>query len=587
MHDTDRGHSLLLSNPVPILAEDALQQPDYQLGPWQMLAWARLDRPKQLADELGLDYPRSDAELLCQAWAAWGQAGIQRLYGSFALTAWHEPSRSLHLVVDHHGSQPLFYYQDEQVVLASPLRQVLLSHPAVPKQLNGLALAHLLVAKMTDEPWSAIQAVPGGHHLLLQAGQPPRLTRWWQPQAEPDLAYRDPRDYAAEAGALFAQAVKGLLRSRSGVASTLSGGLDSSLATTFAAEQLAEQGRTLHSFTSSPQDGDLSHVMRANWDLDEWPLTCELAKRHANLIHHRIRPDGSSLLDKLTRQHANSWNPLRNIANYHWLEQIYRQAAELDCPVLLTGARGNASLSYAGHGGQARLLPQGHWRWAWQHLMAHPVGSRLWLVQLADLLGVGKTLRQWRAPEQTADQAPPWLAHALLTRVDYHFPSNPFPLWADRVDFLTKSRPPYGLNTLWQQGVLSVDPFSDRALMEQLLRYPPEAYVGLGHQRLLARLVGEGRVPDSIRLRSRRGEQAPDESLWMREQANHYRAQWRQLRALPDLALLLDLDQVDRLLDSCTSEPVAKHQSFALHRILGTALFYAQARASWQADLTF
>ena len=40
--------------------------------------------------------------------------------------------------------------------------------------------------------------------------------------------------------------------------------------------------------------------------------------------------------------------------------------------------------------------------------------------------------------------------------------------------------------------------------MEQLLRYPPEAYVGLGHQRLLARLVGEGRVPDSIRLRSRR-----------------------------------------------------------------------------------
>lgn len=573
--------------------DDPRQARIYASGEWLIAAWARLDQPERLAQQLGVapsEIP--DAELLCHYWARFGAEGLAALYGNFSFAAWHRQRQTLHLVVDHLGSQPLFYYQNAEVLLASPLRQALLLHPQVPKQLNPRMLVELVTSHMPDDdPWSALQHVPGGHQVILQSGTEPQLERWWQPPLRHDLYYRNPHVYAAEAQAQFAQAMQHLLRGRQPVASTLSGGLDSSLATAYAAEILAQRGQALESYTSVPQPGDYQHLQRANWDIDEWSLTQELADRYPNIRHHAVQADANSLLQRLNQQQQGSWNPLRNCANYNWLEQIYRRAQDQGCSILLTGGKGNASLSYAGTGGLARLLPRGLLGWAWQHLRAKPLTPRQWLGQLAELCGVAAPLRQWLSDQPRSRIPdginPEWLNPRWRQVVDFHRPTQPARDWASRVEFLTKPRPVYGPNPLWQFDLLIVDPFADRALIELLLRYPPEAYIGMGYPRLLARLAGEGLVPDSIRWRTQRGEQAPDEGFWIQRDAAHYQQVWARLRRIPAVAELFDLHAVDALVADSTSRSGLRLQSSSLHRILDIALFIEQSQQSWHAELDF
>lgn len=557
---------------------------------WLIAAWARLDQPQRLQRALGLPATTSDAELLARYWLRHGDAGLRDLYGDFQLLAWHGERQQLHLAVDHLASQHLFYVAQDGLLLASPVRSAVLAHPAVSKQLNLTALATLVTTLMPEaDPWSAIQHVPAGHVLHWAPGQPARPQRWWQPPDHFSVTYRDPRDYAAAATEGFAASMAPLLAGHEPLATTLSGGLDSSLVTAWAASELGDSGRALHAYTSVPQSADYQHLQRPNWDIDEWPLTQQLAARYPRLQHHAICAGSQGLLDKLAQQSASSGNPLRNTANYHWLESIYRAARAQGCTRLLTGGKGNASLSYAGHGGAARLLAQGHYRWAWQHLHAKGLTRRAGLRTLVELLGLLPAWQAWRQGTPTAQIPfgldPACLQPAYREQVTFLRTPSGSLSWAERINFLIKPRALYGPNPLWQFGLHMVDPFANRALIELLLSFPPEASIGLGHERLLARLAGEGKVPDSIRWRTRRGEQAPDEALWIGEQAAHYQQVWQRLRDQPLVCTLFDPDWVSATLQRSRQAPLPRLTASTVHRILDIALFIEQATQRWDATL--
>ncbi len=50
-----------------------------------------------------------DAEVLLHAWRQWGEAGLDRLNGMYALAVWDERERSLTLASDPFGEKPLYY----------------------------------------------------------------------------------------------------------------------------------------------------------------------------------------------------------------------------------------------------------------------------------------------------------------------------------------------------------------------------------------------------------------------------------------------------------------------------------------------
>jgi|GEM_PF-2955763 Asparagine synthase (glutamine-hydrolyzing) len=584
-------HTHLISSPHQLLPEDRFEHAPYTIGDWVIAGFARLDNRPYLISELGSNTSDiSDTELLAQAWHQWGKDGLNRIYGDFALISWQLSTQTLHIAVDHLSHTHLYYYQDRDNLLVSTLRAPLLTHIPALRTLNTTALLTLLTARFPEsDPWQGIQHVPAGHVLTLDVHGNQTLTRWWQPSQQHSIYYRDPRDYSAALKPAFESAMKSLLRSSQNVASTLSGGLDSSLATAYAADFLAREHKELVSYTSSPASPHDHLYRRPNWDADEWLLTEELAALHPNIRHIRIQNHESCLLDHLSAQHAASWTPVRNTANCWWLQAIAGSAAAQSQRIILTGGKGNASLSYAGTGGLARLLPQGHWRWAWQHLVAQtPCSLGQFAKQISHLSGLTPLLKRQlnRKAVIPGGLMPAWLATPWRDKIDFVWPTKPTFEWKDRCNFLLRETPVYKPDFLQQFGVLMADPFADRALIEQLLSYPPEAFVGLGFERLPARLLGEGLVPDSIRWRTRRGEQAPDEGYWIIRDKDRYLSTWQRLRENNAIQQLFDINAVDASLSEATSRLGERLTANSLHRLFDICLFIENAQQHWHATLS-
>jgi len=83
------------------------------------------------------------------------------------------------------------------------------------------------------------------------------------------------------------------LRAVGGVATTLSGGLDSSLVAATAARQLAGRRRA-HRLHLRPRAGMAAR--RGGWDADDGPSR-PVAAMHPNMTHELVRPDGRCALD--------------------------------------------------------------------------------------------------------------------------------------------------------------------------------------------------------------------------------------------------------------------------------------------------
>ena len=81
-----------------------------------------------------------DSEVLLHAYQEWGEACLDRLSGMFAFAIWDSLARTLFLARDRFGIKPLYIYQgDGHVIFASELRAII-SHPDVPRRINGQSL---------------------------------------------------------------------------------------------------------------------------------------------------------------------------------------------------------------------------------------------------------------------------------------------------------------------------------------------------------------------------------------------------------------------------------------------------------------
>ena len=114
------------------------------------------------------------------------------------------------------------------------------------------------------------------------------------------------------------------------------------------------------------------------------------------------------------------------------------------------------------------------------------------------------------------------------------------------------------------------------ACQMQLAALPPEAWLIEGRTRAVARAAMKGRVPDPIRLRVRRGTQAPDWFLWARNRLPDY------LRAVEDIgqsALVSEIIDVPLLRDRVSKWPLeqaAQRPPITDHsttRAIGVGLF--------------
>jgi asparagine synthase (glutamine-hydrolysing) len=175
----------------------------------------------------------TDSEVLLAAYAEWGEACLHRLNGMWAFAIWDSVRRELFLARDRFGIKPLHWLADgERFAFASELK-AFLHLPGFNARVDHAVVAATLAA-INDLETSettllhGVRHLRGGYCLTVRAGEEPRPRRWWRTL---DHLEQPPPTIEAQAERfreLLYDACRIRLRSDVKVATSLSGGLDSS-----------------------------------------------------------------------------------------------------------------------------------------------------------------------------------------------------------------------------------------------------------------------------------------------------------------------------------------------------------------------
>ncbi len=550
-------------------------------GRFSLLFDGRLDNRDDLCRALAAPHLREadDATLALAAFAAWGAGSFDRLIGDYACAVWDAGERQVYLTTDPGALRTLFFWSDRDRLLFATEQRGLFASPDVPRELDRDQMAAWL-CMLPREPlrtfFRGINRVPPGHLVRWSAGKV-TLERWWRPEDIPALHLPRDEDYEEALREVFSAAVRARIRPGERIGSHLSGGLDSSSVTAFAARELAAHGRGLIAFTAAPRHPQPASRNRFT---DEWPHAREVASLYPNIEHVRIDNDAEPLLDALDfREMGTDW-PLLNTNNTVWGNGINREARRRGLQVMLQGAVGNMTISYDGHERLASRLRDGDIGGSLRVMRdLRKGGGRSWMGiagMAADALLPINLRRQLR---RAVGKKEPELFDYSAIRPEFLRRSG---LEARAMDIACNLRNVAGrdsralrlacldrgdhrghaaMATRRLFGIDVRDPTSDRRVVELCLSIPEEQFALGGVPRSLIRRAMRGALPDVVRDERRKGLQSADWRVNFDAAIPGLRAEVARLRNSPFASECLDLHRMDALLDAWPGMADANPQS--------------------------
>ncbi len=112
-----------------------------------------------------------------------------------------------------------------------------------------------------------------------------------------------------------------------------------------------------------------------------------------------------------------------------------------------------------------------------------------------------------------------------------------------------------------------------------LLTFPPQGLFIGGLDRGLARAMGEGLVPDTVRFRQTRGEQVPEMMAIIAAHRDTYLAALESASSSPAYRAIFDVGRVRQVLDRICAGKANREQAAGLDRALDVGLFLKGAGA--------
>lgn len=266
----------------------------------------QLYNTRELKDELiargHVFTTQSDTEVLLVAYIEWGPACAERLNGIYAFGVWDETEQRLFLARDRFGVKPLFYKTTGRTLLFGSELKALLAHPLVRPEVDAEGLAEVLYLGPSRTPGHGIfrgvrELLPG--HWLIFDRSGLRTQAYWQLESRPHTD--TPAETAARVRELLREAVHRQLVADVPVATLLSGGLDSSAITAFAAEAFAAEGRgPLHTWSIDYTDNDRYFRTHAFQPDPDRPFV-QAMSASLGTVHHDVVIDTPQLVEALTR----------------------------------------------------------------------------------------------------------------------------------------------------------------------------------------------------------------------------------------------------------------------------------------------
>jgi len=271
-------------------------------------------------------HTESDAEVLLQAYDAWGVDCLDRFIGMFAFAIWDQRRGRMFCARDRFGIKPFYYVANPNLfAFASEIKALRPIDPVAYTPDMDQLFWFLHYGGIHNAPMTFFQGVrelPGGHYMLVENGVVRDPVQWWDVSLERARATYNYNDPEGEFMRLMRESVKLRLRSDVPVGTCLSGGLDSSTIVALATEQL--NGGRMNSFSSV-------YPVRG---FDERRYVDIVAERY-NTIRHVTTPSSE---DYLSRMERITWHQdIPTVATGVYTQNFVMKLAQGNVTVLLDG----------------------------------------------------------------------------------------------------------------------------------------------------------------------------------------------------------------------------------------------------------
>ena len=466
----------------------------------------------EIARELDASVMESDTSLLRRAFAEWGERACGRIHGDWSAAAWNPAKRELLVARDPYGNTSLYYHCSPDIFAFGTSRDDLRALSVAPPVLDELYLAQVLVSwpayhgeRTVD---ATIMRLPPAHYARI-TDQKLDLTYYWRLEDVAPTRLRRREDYVVRFRELFEQAVLQRLPAAGNVATTLSSGLDSGSVAVTAAPQLAESGRRLSAYVSTPMSDPRRFV--GSGIGDEFDLAAQTAVAGGTIDLKRVSAEHVSPIGAMREMMRITGAPEHSAGGMYWLLDVFRKAAGDGNETILTGQMGNCGASWAG---DPTSRP-----FKWQ--IAHFGVSHMAKLRMRRLMPwpVERAYRGFRRSGRFAASAiSPAFAHKLnlAERVnDDRMAGFYLPVRDERFRGLK----PGALKTGFfyadlgaATGIRITDPTADPRLLEFCTSIPDEIFVDpeTGMNRWLIREAMRGTLPEDVRINRRKGRQSSD-----------------------------------------------------------------------------
>jgi asparagine synthase (glutamine-hydrolysing) len=513
----------------------------------------REDLFEQLQVDRRLRKTMPDSQLILRAYYKWGEESPKYLIGDFAFMIWDEKKRQLFGARDFSGTRTLYYYLKQQRFAFCTTIEPLLSLPYIDKQLNEQWLAeYLAVAGMIDAvdasitPYTSIYQVPPSHSILV-TGDKIKLTRYCTVTSEEQLKLKSNEEYVEAFQEVFQKAVTCRLRTHQKVGAQLSGGLDSGAVVSFAAKAMREESRELHTFSYIPPNDFIDFTPRQLM-ADERPFIQSTVQHVGGIQDHYLDFDGRNSYSEIDDLLEMMEMPYKFFENSFWLKGMFEKAHEEGVGVLLSGDRGNFTVSWGlAMDYYATLLKKLKWIHLFQELnqfSQNAGGARL--RRLPDIARLGFPFIDKLFPDSKAYQLPRLINQNFADSTGVFEKFKEYGIdqsgWFPNINIYEERKRHFEDVFQWNAGntlaaklslryaISKRDPTNDLRVVRFCLSVPEEQYVQNGLDRALIRRSTLNFLPDEVRLNQRiRGVQGAD---WVHRMVPHWDSFTEELQQL-------------------------------------------------------
>lgn len=189
----------------------------------------------------------SDTEVLLHGYREWGSELPDKLNGMWTFAFYDTTRRTIFLSRDRFGKKPLFYaLQDNTFAFASELT-ALTKHSEIQADISKTSLKKYFAYGYIPAPrslYARVHKLPGGHNLVFNLNDfSLKIRKYWDFVLEPfeSIPKNPEEEWGEQIRELLRRAVQRRLMSDVPLGVFLSGGIDSSAITAFAAQTLGRE----------------------------------------------------------------------------------------------------------------------------------------------------------------------------------------------------------------------------------------------------------------------------------------------------------------------------------------------------------